>query len=180
MEKNLDGLLEALGTLWLSFNNCKAHFPYIPDDAVGKKFANTAPFYVAQGFNISFVFSEGLSKEGIVKINQIGHWINQNFIIRLCALLESYHVLSNKIKIDSTLAGAEDIDIVRRLRNYFAHSSGRFNFLDKEHEKTMDLIGNKFGISIENRTEWPLSINTILKPLYEGCITYSKQKMKDV
>ncbi len=181
MEKNLDGLLEALNTLWISFNNCRAHFPYIPDDAVGIRSANTAPFYVAQGFNISFIFSEGLTKEEITKINQIGHWINQNFIIRLCALLESYHVLSNKkIKIDPTLDGSEHIEIVRRLRNYFAHSSGRFNSLDKEHKKTMEIIGEKFGVSIENKTEWPLSINTVLKPLYEGCVTYSKRKMKSV
>lgn len=180
MAKNLDELLEALDTLWNSFNNCRAHFPYIPEDAVGIKSANTAPYYVAQGFNISFVFSEGLSKEGIVKINQIGHWINQNFIIRLCALLESYQILSNSIKIDFNLDGAKHINIVRRLRNYFAYSSGRFNSENNNHNETIDLIRDHIGISIDNRAEWPLSINAVLRPLYEGCVNYSKQKMKSV
>jgi len=35
MGKNVDDLLEALDILWNSFNNCRAHFPYIPDNAVG-------------------------------------------------------------------------------------------------------------------------------------------------
>jgi hypothetical protein len=180
MNKNCDDLLESLESLWNSFNNCKAHFPYIPENAVGIKSADTAPYYIKQGFNISFVFSDGLSKEGILKINQIGHWINQNFIIRLCALLESYHVLSNSINIDFCIDGAEHINIVRRLRNYFAHSSGKYDPEDKDHIKTIELIRNHIGISIDNRTEWPLSIKAVLEPLYEGCIRYSKQKIKSV
>jgi hypothetical protein len=178
MGKTLDELLDALNTLWTSFNNCRAHFPYIPDTAVGIKSAKTAPFYVKQGFNVSFVFSDGLSKEEISKINHIGHWINQNFIIRLYALLESFHVISDNVNINPALDGSEHVDIVRRLRNYFAHSSGRFNSSDEKHKMTMEVIGEKFGISVENSTEWPLSINTVLKPLYKGCVTYSKQKMK--
>ena len=180
MGKDLSDLLEALDILWKDFNNCRAHFPYIQEDAVGATSAQTAPYYVAQGFNISFVFSEGLSKEGILKINQIGHWINQNFVIRLCALLESYHVLSNSIKIDFDIDGAEQINIVRRLRNYFAHSSGKYHPEDEDHKKTIELIRDNIGVSIDGRTEWPLSIDAVLSPLYEGCVKYSKQKMKSV
>ncbi len=180
MGKNLNELFEALDTLWSNFNNCRAHFPYIPEDAVGIKSANTAPYYVAQGFNISFVFGEGLSKEGLVKINQIGHWINQNFVIRLCSLLESYHVFSNSIDIDFNIDGAEQINIVRRLRNCFAHSSGRYNPEDKDHVKSLELIRDHIGVPIDGRTEWPLSIDAVLKPLYEGCVKYSKQKIRSV
>ena len=103
MGKDLRDLLEALDILWKDFNNCRAYFPYVQEDAVGATTAQTAPYYIAQGFNISFVFNEGLSMESILKINQIGHWINQNFVIRLCALLESYYILEfhkNFKKID--------------------------------------------------------------------------------
>ncbi|MBU0478464.1 hypothetical protein KKC91_07850 [bacterium] len=179
MNKVLNDLLKALDALWNNFNNCRAYFPCIQENAVGSISASTAPYYIAQGFNISFVFSKRLSKEGILKINQIGHWINQNFIVRLCALLESYHILSNSIDIDFTLDGANHINIVRRLRNYFAHSSGKFNPENKDHVITIKLIRDHVGISIDNRSEWPLSIDTVLKPLYEGCVNYSKQKMEN-
>ncbi len=90
MANDIDELLKELHLLWNNFNNCRSHFPFVPNDAKGVKMVRTAPYYIAQGFDISFVFSEGISEEGINKINQIGHWINQNFVIRLCALLESF------------------------------------------------------------------------------------------
>ena len=178
MERDLDRLLDALDTLWYDFNNCRAHFPYIPENAVGIKSADTAPYYVAQGLRISFVFSEGLSNDGLLKINRIGHWINQNFVIRLCALLESYHILSNTVAIDFDMDGAEQVNIARRLRNCFAHSSGRYNPEDKDHVKTMELIRDHIGVPLGDRAEWPISIDAVLKPLYEGCKSYSKQKME--
>jgi len=177
-EKNLDNLIEALDILWKNFNNCRAHFPCVPEDSVGVKSALTSPFYLRQGFNISFVFSAGISSEQIAKINQIGHWINQNFIIRLCALLESYNIFSETVKIDKSIKGSWHIDIVRRLRHYFAHSSGRYHSNDKRHLETMKSICEKFGYSIALQEDWPLPIDTVLKQLYEGCVDYAKMKMK--
>ena len=180
MGKEINDLLESCKTLWNDFNNCKAHFPYVPIDAKGATAVRTAPFYIAQGFDISFLFSEGISEDGIKRINQIGHWLNQNFIIRLCAVIEYFEIISKSIKIDFNLDGAEHINIVRRLRNCFAHSSGRYNPEDKIHRETMELMRDKLGVSIDARTEWPISIDKVLKPLYDGCIKYALQKMECV
>ena len=138
----------------------------------------TAPYYIKQGFDITFVFSEGVSAEGIDRINEIGHWISQNFVVRLCALLESFSVLSNKISIDFNLDGANHVNIVRRLRHNFAHSSGRFHPNDSDHQKTMKLMQDYLGISIENLSAWPLAIDTVLEPLFEGCKEYAKNKLE--
>ena len=173
MSEDIAKLKEACETLWRDFNNCKAHFPYVPLEAKGLKRVRTAPFYIAQGFNVEFMFSEGISEEGIKRINQIGHWLNQNFVIRLCAILESFKVFSNSISIDFSIHGSYHINIVRRLRHCFAHSSGRYNPNNKDHRDTMRFISETLGIDVDGLTDWPISIDTVLRPLYDGCIKYA-------
>jgi hypothetical protein len=176
MGSNNDDLLREIHTLWINFNNCKAHFPYMQIEAKGAKEVRTAPYYIEQGFDIKFIFSKGITENGINKINAIGLWINQNAIIRLCAILESFHIISKDIAIDFALDGAEHVNIVRRLRNYFVHSSGKLRAGDKEHRKTLKLMKDTIKVSINGCTDWPLSISTIIQPLFEGCIKYVNEK----
>lgn len=179
MSDETDDLLEAIDIIWQNFNSCKAHFPYMPKEAKGAKEARTAPYYIRQGFDIKFVFSKGISEGAIEKINEVGHWINQNAIIRLCAVLESFHIVSNTIEINFDLDGAEQLNISRRLRNCFVHSAGRYKAFESEHRKTLKIMKDKLGISIDGCTDWPLSIDTVIQPLFEGCINYVKEKAKN-
>ena len=71
-EKNVDGLLEALNTLWANFNNCRAHFPCVGRNVVGAKLVSTGGYYKAQGLDISFAFNRGITLAEVEKINQIG------------------------------------------------------------------------------------------------------------
>lgn len=139
----------------------------------------TAPYYIAQGFDIELTFSEGISEEGIKRINGISRWLNENFVIRLCAILESFRVISSSAlsnRIDFDVEGAKHVNIVRRLRHCFAHSSDRYDPTNKDHRKTMVLIGETLNIQTDGLTDWPISIDTVLRPLYEGCIKYARQK----
>jgi len=176
--KDIKNLLKGLDLLWDNYNNCRAHFPSVTEESIGTKAVRTAPYYIKQGFDITFVFSEGISADGIDKINEIGHWISQNFVVRLCALLEFFGVLSKNINIDFNLDGAEHVNIVRRLRNCFAHSSGEFHPGNSEHRKTMELMQEHLGIFIETLSAWPLGIDTVLEPLFEGCKKYAKNKLE--
>lgn len=178
MRDEIAELLKSINLLWENFNNCRAHFPYIPKEAKGVNVAKTAPYYIKQGFDVSFEFLKGLSETDIEKINEIGHWINQNAIIRLCVVLESYHIISNSIKINFNLVGAEHVNIVRRLRNCFAHSSGQYKPYDNEHKKTLDLMKKYLRIETNNNKKWPLSIDTVMQPLFEGCVKYVKAMKK--
>ncbi len=176
MNDEIEDLLAAIDILWKNFNNCKSHFPYMKKEAKGAKEVKTALYYINQGFDVRFVFSEGISEEGIKKINEVGHWINQNVIIRLCAILESYHIISNTTEINFDLEGAEQVNISRRLRNCFTHSSGRYKADNKEHRKTLKLMKDHLGISIDECKDWPLSIDTVIQPLFEGCSKYVREK----
>jgi len=164
--------------LWRNLNHTRGYFPYVDDNSVGETVLFTPPYYQAQGISIVHSFDVPLSLVKKNEINEIGHWINQNFIIRLCALMESHHMLSASINIDFNLDGAEQLNIVRRLRNRFAHSSGRFNSADSDDVKTMELIRDHLGISIDGRVDWPLAIDTVLEKLLEGCKMYVAAKTK--
>lgn len=156
--------------------NVRALLPYLDDTVIGKKMINTAPYYQNSGFNITFGFSKELKKADVDKINSIGHWINQNYIIRIYSLLEAFNILSDKQRIDKTFDGWEEVDLIRRLRHKFAHSSGRYNPNDKDSKELYDKILTLFRLtdikSSADATEFPLSIDEVLEPLTEGCKKY--------
>lgn len=157
--------------------NIRALFPAIEVGMVGQSKFTTAPFYQNKGFNIEFNLSSPLTLDKIQEVNEIGRWVNQSFVIRLCALLESYRIISKneKERINQKIVGHEDVDILRRLRNVLAHTSGRYNPTDSEERKLYERIVERYSINIvrlETVKEYPLHIDTLLLPLAEGCKRY--------
>jgi len=75
MGNNSEEILSLLDNLWMNFKNCRAHFPAISNTMIGQKIIPTAPYYIADGFQVSFVLSEPLDQSKIDKMHEIGHWI---------------------------------------------------------------------------------------------------------
>ena len=46
MTQDANEILEGMDVLWRNFVNCRAHFPYVPNDMIGQTAAQTSPFYV--------------------------------------------------------------------------------------------------------------------------------------
>src|SRR5690606_4015470 len=101
----------------------RAYFPYMGNSPVGQSSFRTPPFYSVRGHDMSFHFDQPLTQGDVDRIRAIGHWINQNYFVRLCALLESFGIIPREGdgRLDQSLPGFDDVDIVRRLRNAFAH-----------------------------------------------------------
>ncbi len=159
--------------------NARSVFPHLTNRMVGRTQFETPPFYQIRGFNITFNFAQPLTENDVTRISAIGHWINQNYVIRLCAILEANGIIlkKEKGKINNQLEGHKEVDIVRRLRNQFAHSSGRYNPSDPDKRKLYRRLVDHFGIHenaqpIDSATDYPVSIDTILMPLTKGCIDY--------
>ena len=177
--KSMDTLLEEMDLLKTNFTYCRAYFPAMCNNMKGHSSLHTPEFYVAHlGFCITSYFDQPLTEERIHKNHEIGHWINQNVIVRLCALLESYHILSKTICIDKSLRGWKDLDLLRRLRNHFAHGSGKYDSNDGEQRKlAQELICHfKLGNNLEDLTGFPLPIDEVIHPLFEGCKKYVQVK----
>ncbi len=157
--------------------NIRAVFPHMTHKLINTSSFVTPPFYQMRGIKIGFSFSKPLQREDIDKMNSIGHWINECFVVRLFALLEHYGIVSNKQSIDKNLDGHDEVDILRRLRKIFAHTSGRYNPKKREERKLYQRIVDRFSVRAkpaETASQFPLSIDLVLLPLTRGCKRYVK------
>ena len=147
-------------------------FPYTGPNMVNQSTVRTAPFYRAYSFDVQLQFGIPLSLDNIRKLNELGHWINQNFIVRLHSLLES-HGLSGSSSIRKGLPGNEEIDILRRLRDVFSHSDERYHAEKSKHKKLYDRIIKHFGLDHNDHPEqdkmFPIPIDKVLLPIAESC-----------
>ncbi|MFH2036568.1 MAG: hypothetical protein ABIJ45_09215 [Candidatus Zixiibacteriota bacterium] len=166
--KNLDEIMSL-------YIHERSHFPYIKASVIGGKIYSTAPFYMINGEKLRFNFPNGLTAQLRDKINETGHWINQNFIVRLCASLDYYGFYE---KIDKSINGWEAIDILRRLRQRFAHKTGQYNPTSKDDRKLLSKMNDHLNLNLDisRLQDFPLSIDTVIEPLFKKCKEYVVEK----
>jgi len=162
--------------------NVRAMFPTIRENMVGKRRFPTAPLYKSQGYNINFQFDQPLTEEKREEINQIGRWVNQSYVVWLCALLELHWIIPPQKHgcIDQSLEGHEEVDILRRLRNKLVHKSGIYSPTDPDAKKLYERMVSKFSLrteSSETATQYPVHIDDFLIPLTEGCKQYVRARV---
>lgn len=172
-KRSIKTLLHDMEILKMNFMNTKAYFPYMEENMLGEYNIRTAPFYINEGFNIKFTFNQPITKKHIKNNNEISGWINQNFIVRLYALLDHYNVTK---KIDQSFEGWKELDLLRRLRNIFAHTSGRFNSKNAKHNKLVNELVSYFNIQDRIPNKFPIPIDKVCIPIYDGCVRYIQQK----
>jgi hypothetical protein len=152
-------------------------FPRLSTDLVGHTEFPTPPYYAYIGLGVWFRFSSPLTSEFITEFNDLAHWINQNFVLRLYAVLESNGLISQTIRIHPDIEGHDEVDILRRLRNSFGHGSGRYDPTDAEQRRLFERIVARFDLDVgedrEQEGKYPLSITEVLIPLAEGCRRYA-------
>jgi len=152
----------------------RATFPHISDAMVGESEFPTAPYYFTQGHSVTFRFQPPLDLDTARSIHETGQWINQNFVVRLCAVLDSHKVTGQQIENRKHLPGYAELRLARRLRNLFAHASGRCDPDNPEHQKLRSELIEHFGLRPEECPEgwFPLPIEAVLSKLAQGCVDY--------
>lgn len=105
--------------------------------------------------------------------SELGHWINEAFVVRLFAVLEAHDVVSRWKSIDDSLVGAAEVDICRRFRNKIAHSKAT---VGSPSSRKLDLNArDAFGLGDqESRFEgkFILAKDTVLRPMHKACYSY--------
>jgi hypothetical protein len=158
--------------------NIRARFPTCPDEAIGQNRFSTAPYYQYHlKFNVIFEFETPITNEMKDKINRIGRWANESYVIRLCALLESHGIMpqGEGNHINELLDGHEEMQILKDLRNVLAHTSGRYDPKKSSHRKLYERMVKEFSLKTESSTAasaFPVHINDFLEPLTDGCKRY--------
>jgi hypothetical protein len=83
-------------------------------------------------------------------------------------------VVSETIKIDTKLDGHEEVDILRRLRKYFAHT-GRYNERDSKQKRLFDRIVTHFKLTGHDMDRFPIPINTVIEVIFKRVKIYVRQ-----
>lgn len=166
-------VVERIEQHWQNLLLIRSVSPYLKDFMAGRRDSPTAPYYTNRGYVATVWFDEPLTTEKISAINRATHWVNQGFVVRLFAFLDYCGIYGT---IDQGIDGHDEIDILRRLRNWFAHTSGDYDPRDSEQRKTYERIINHFNLDPKSYPEadnlFPIPINQVLAPLVEGCKRY--------
>lgn len=171
---NPDEVVAAIRAHQEFLTRSRATFPYIPDAMIGQSEFSTAPYYFTRGHSVRFRFEPPLDSSTARAIHETGQWINENFVVRLCAALDSHKVTGRQIENRQDLAGYPELRLARKLRNVFAHDSGRCNPANREHQKLRAELIKHFGLKADDCPEgwFPLPIDAVLSKLAQGCVEY--------
>ncbi len=82
--KSMKDIILQIERQWVDLLRVRSTFPTMKNNLIGLQKFSTAPYYQNKGHNIEFQFSNPLTSEKIDEINQIGRWINESYVIRLC------------------------------------------------------------------------------------------------
>lgn len=175
-DKDKVELNKAINKLWKNFLQVRSTYPFGRSEFIGKNVLPIRPYYKNRGLGSQIVFPNKITKEDISLINELGYWINQSAIIRLCALLESYGVITKKSKINVNLKGHEEVDIQRRLRNYFAHTN-KYNPKDPDQLKLYNRIVEHFKLTEKESSKFnlPIPINSVVDKIFMKVKLYISQ-----
>ena len=185
VQKKKDDILKELETLKEMYKKTRAYFPALGKDMIKEESFKTASLYQNEGFEFTFVLDFPLTESDIDYHNAIGHWHNQNFIIRLSAFLEKNNIVEFNKTPDKNTRGGKEVDLVKNLRHIFAHGSECYepanpnSSIQKTHENAKNGYNEIFDIKINKGDLFPIPIDTIIYPLIKGCKKYSEEKLKD-
>ena len=120
-------VLEQIDQHWQNLLFVRSLSPYLKDNLVGARKIRTGTYYTHKEYKATLLFDEPLTQARIRRLNLATYWVAQGFIMRLHALLNYCCVCGDNVKINQKLKGWEEIDILRRLRNCFAHTDGFYD-----------------------------------------------------
>lgn len=165
--------------LWKDFVQTRAHFPFLTSNLIGAKSFISTGFYKKYNNNLVCMFEKPIDQSIINQNNKVAHWINQSVLIRLAAILDGENLIKNKSGIDFTIEGSKQIDILLKLRNKFAHSKGKYNHTNVDNKKLLRDIIETFKLKDIEYTDYPISIDTVIKPIFDSTIQYIKIKYQN-
>jgi len=173
--KKIDKILSEIDYLYEYFRHSRSHFPYLNPENGGVKIISN--FNINSNLKAQIKYSEPVTENFISFNNRVGHFLNQNFLIRLFALLDYYSIVSEKEKIIKNLPGSDEVDILRRLRKLFSHTSGKYNPLSRQQKLLVDRIIIHFKLELTDPEDFPISIDTVITPIVIKTKEYLRSKL---
>ena len=160
--------LERLENLLLQ---CRSVFPTLTQELIGHCSFVTPSYYLRRGYKARVQLSEPITIEFIERNRQLGKWINENTLIRLYGIL-SYHGFFKKI--NQTLSGGKEMDLLRRMRDALTKTPLNYRPGSKKNIRLREEIMKHFRLRKEDfpEEEIPTPINTVVEPIFQACRQY--------
>src|SRR5690349_17963066 len=70
-------------------HRCRSVFPRLEMRMVGQSAFRAPDYYQQLGYDVAVKLSEPMTAEFIDGLFEMGHWLNENFVVRLWAILEA-------------------------------------------------------------------------------------------
>ena len=171
---NVDSAINEIRENLDILRRCRSGFPHILPTAIGSRQVRTPEYFRAHGYDIRFLFQTDLTEQEAREIHRAGQWINESFLVRLWSVLESHHVVGANIGIVDDIDGSVEVKLLHRLRQPFAHGSGRFDPDDRKHRQLRnDLVAHFVVDTALCPEDWyPLPIQDVLEKLASACERY--------
>jgi len=149
---------------------CRAVFPTLSADLVGQRVFQTAPYYRSRGYRAEIHLKQPISTDFIHRQRQLGRWINENAVIRLFGIL-NYHGFFKKL--DPSLPGHREMDLLRRMRNAFTKTPLNYQPNDPKNRRLREALIEHFKLEGPDiQEEIPVPINKVLEPIFTACRDY--------
>ena len=159
-------------------HRCRSVFPRLGRHLAGQKTFEAPAYYRQLGFDVVVALQQPMTEEFIDTLNNLAHWLNENFILRLYAVLESNSMYRSKL--DQNLPGYDEMDIVRRLRNMIGHGS-EYDPADSGKKKLYDRVVAHFNVQsesyLQDAEKYPIAVGQVLVPMAHGCKVYVQAKL---
>jgi hypothetical protein len=130
----------------------------------------SSPYHIQHGAQVKVCVPVPLSPLMERGLEGIGHWLNQNYIIRLFGILDEYQVITAGKQAKNPYTR-----ILASLRHKVgAHSRGYRNPKNGEVRKLTQLIREHLDPSVlpDDVRHFNLSIHPVLQTLKEHCVTF--------
>jgi hypothetical protein len=169
-----DEIYNSIKDVYAKFRSSRAYFPYIRESDLTKTLP--PPFTIFNDIEIQIKYNHPIDEIFRDYNNSIGHFLNQNFLLRLFAVLQ-YHGIYDGF--DKTRY--KKLQILKQLRNEFGHGLGTYNPTSPKDKKLMKNIVTEFNLPDIDYSDFPISIDTVINEIVNEslrCVTELSQKPK--
>ncbi len=182
-------LLEVMDAHFQTYLRARSLSPYI-DSAIIDSLSSckarncfcvpTAPLYQGLGYSCHIIFEMGQfdTDEKYKQYQDIGHWINQSFLIELKCILDTFITDWNHCPLKDD----EYFKLLELCRHLFAHSSYKLDYTPRkghkhDYEQSYSLYNELFGHIVKTNKELNLSINEFVIPFYLKLVELINEKL---
>lgn len=163
---------EIVQALWRHTVKARALCPSATETAIGITSYASPEWYRARGASYVVQLPGEMGVSDLQEMNESGSFINRSFVISLAAVLEESGVAPKGRAIDRSIDGGDHVQLIRWMRNAFAHGQWHFEAQNPDHVRIRSLFENLFPEVARQAPGFVISIDGVLEPLKDGALSY--------